>query len=196
MLEIFYPLIRARKLSIEASLMDVGELIGWGSALLLLPTFGIQTLRQWEARHEPAAGASLWFFILAFAGTGGQVIYSWMVGNRVYFALNACLVVTNGIGLAVAIHRWRVGQPAETQLFRRFDPTFNKARETLQFKPLKHLPPNSRAGSNDRAFTGGFRLWNDGGPILTLAPSFRHNAGQPVPSIGNKFAFPSALRVR
>jgi hypothetical protein len=85
--------------------MDGAEFIGWGSALLLLPTFGIQTLRQWQARHEPAAGSSLWFFVLAFAGTGGQLIYSWMVGNRVYFALNACLVVTNGIGLGVAIHR-------------------------------------------------------------------------------------------
>lgn len=88
----------------------LAEVIGWGSALLLLPTFGIQTLRQWQARHEPAPGSSLWFFILAFAGTGGQVVFSWMVGNRVYFALNACLVVTNGIGLFVAIHRWLVGR--------------------------------------------------------------------------------------
>ena len=31
----------------------LAEVIGWGSALLLLPTFGIQTLRQWQARHEP-----------------------------------------------------------------------------------------------------------------------------------------------
>jgi hypothetical protein len=114
MRETFYSLNSARKLSIEASVMDIGELIGWNSALLLLPTFGIQTLRQWQARHEPAAGSSLWFFILAFAGTGGQVIYSAMVGNRVYFALNACLVVTNGIGLAVAIHRWQVGRSRQS----------------------------------------------------------------------------------
>jgi hypothetical protein len=114
MRETFYSLNSARKLSIEASVMDIGELIGWSSALLLLPTFGIQTLRQWQARHEPAAGSSLWFFILAFAGTGGQVIYSAMVGNRVYFALNACLVVTNGIGLAVAIHRWQVGRSRQS----------------------------------------------------------------------------------
>jgi hypothetical protein len=88
----------------------LAEVIGWSSALLLLPTFGIQTLRQWQARHEPAPGSSLWFFILAFLGTGGQVVFSWMVGNRVYFALNACLVITNGIGLFVAIHRWLVGR--------------------------------------------------------------------------------------
>ena len=26
---------------------------------------------------------------------------------------------------------------------------------------LKHLPPNTRAGDNDNAFTGGFRLWQE-----------------------------------
>lgn len=90
--------------------MYTSEVIGWTSAILLVPTFGIQTFRQWQARHEPAMGSSLWFFILAFSGTGGQVVYSWMVGNRVYLALNACLVVTNGIGLAVAIHRWLIAR--------------------------------------------------------------------------------------
>jgi uncharacterized protein with PQ loop repeat len=96
--------------------MIFDELIGWGSAILLLPTFGIQTLRQWEARHEPAPASSLWFFVLAFFGTGGQVIYSWLVGNRVYLVLNACLVVTNGIGLAVAIHRWLVGRSRKDEV--------------------------------------------------------------------------------
>ena len=44
-------------------------------------------------------------------------------------------------------------------------------------KKLKHLPPNTRAGDNDNAFTGGFRLWEEGGPIHT---SFvlTHGAGQ------------------
>jgi polyphosphate glucokinase len=32
-------------------------------------------------------------------------------------------------------------------------------------KALEHLPPNTRAGDNDNAFTGGFRLWEQGGPI-------------------------------
>jgi hypothetical protein len=81
------------------------ELIGWGSALVLLPTFAIQTYKQWRGRHEPSPASALWFFILAFVGVSGQVVYSWMVGNWVYFALNACLVVTNGLGLGIAIHR-------------------------------------------------------------------------------------------
>jgi polyphosphate glucokinase len=32
-------------------------------------------------------------------------------------------------------------------------------------KELKELPPNTRAGDNNNAFTGGFRLWEKGGPV-------------------------------
>jgi fumarate reductase subunit C len=82
------------------------EIIGWGSALVLLPTFGLQAYKQWANRHEHATASTLWFFILALVGVTGQVVYSWMLGNWVYFVLNACLVVTNTLGLALAIHRW------------------------------------------------------------------------------------------
>jgi fumarate reductase subunit C len=81
------------------------EIIGWGSAFVLLPTFGLQAYRQWRDRHHHASAETLWFFILALVGVTGQVAYSWMLGNWVYFVLNACLVVTNTLGLALAIHR-------------------------------------------------------------------------------------------
>ena len=32
-------------------------------------------------------------------------------------------------------------------------------------RELKALPPHCRAGSNDNAFTGGFRLWQKGSPV-------------------------------
>jgi hypothetical protein len=85
------------------------DAIGWGSAVVLLPTFGVQVYKQWRSRDEPAPASSLWFFALALVGTGGQAIYSWLVGNAVYLALNAVLVVTNGIGLAIDLRRWRFG---------------------------------------------------------------------------------------
>jgi hypothetical protein len=91
------------------------EIIGWGSALVLLPTFGIQTYKQWQSRHDPAPASSLWFFILALIGTGGQVVYSWMVGNMVYLALNACLVVNNTVGLGIAIHRFSKSRARTTE---------------------------------------------------------------------------------
>ena len=81
------------------------EIIGWGSAFVLIPTFGLQTYKQWQNRHEHASSSTLWFFILALIGVVGQVAYSWMLGNWVYFVLNACLVITNALGLIMAIHR-------------------------------------------------------------------------------------------
>jgi hypothetical protein len=81
------------------------EIIGWGSAFVLLPTFGLQAYKQWQERHQHAPASTLWFFILALVGVAGQVAYSWMLGNWVYFVLNACLVVTNTLGLVLAIHR-------------------------------------------------------------------------------------------
>jgi hypothetical protein len=81
------------------------EIIGWGSAFVLLPTFGLQAYKQWQNRHEHAPASTLWFFILALVGVSGQVAYSWMLGNWVYFVLNAFLVVTNSLGLALAIRR-------------------------------------------------------------------------------------------
>jgi hypothetical protein len=81
------------------------EIIGWGSAVILLPRFGIQAYQQWQNRHEHAQASALWFFVLALVGVAGQVVYSWMLGNWVYFVLNACLVVTNSLGLALVLHR-------------------------------------------------------------------------------------------
>ncbi len=46
-------------------------------------------------------------------------------------------------------------------------------------KKLKEMPPHARAGSNDNAFAGGFRLWTDEDSI----PSGSHpscNAGRPT----------------
>ena len=87
------------------------ELIGWGMPMVLIPTFGLQTYKQWQNRHEHATASTLWFFILALVGVAGQVVYSWMLGNWVYFLLNACLVVTNSLGLAMAIHRRGIHDP-------------------------------------------------------------------------------------
>jgi|GEM_PF-5470806 len=90
------------------------ELIGWGSALILLPAFGLQTYRQWKNRHEPVNPSALWFFVLVLIGTGGQVVYSWMVRNWVYLALNSALVINNVIGLGIAIRRWKGDGPVGT----------------------------------------------------------------------------------
>jgi MtN3 and saliva related transmembrane protein len=81
------------------------EIIGWGSAIISLPTFGMQAYKQWQNRHEQAPASALWFFILALIGNVGQIVYSWMLGNWVFFTVNACLIITNSLGLAIAIYR-------------------------------------------------------------------------------------------
>ena len=52
------------------------EWIGWGSALIGLPTFGMQTYWQWQGRRQQVPPTSLWFFALALIGTLGQLVYS------------------------------------------------------------------------------------------------------------------------
>jgi MtN3 and saliva related transmembrane protein len=91
------------------------EIIGWGSALILLPAFGLETYRQWKNRHEPVNFSTLWFFVLVLIGTAGQVVYSWLVGNWVYLALNSALVINNSIGLAIAMVRWRAGESVDSR---------------------------------------------------------------------------------
>ena len=83
------------------------EIIGWGSAAIVIPTFGLQVYKQWKKRNGRLPPTTIWFFILALAGACGQIVYSWMLGNWVYFSVNACLVVTDSLGLALAMRgRW------------------------------------------------------------------------------------------
>ena len=49
------------------------EIISWGSAFILIPTFGLQVYKQWQSRHEHASALTLWFFVLALTGCLGQV---------------------------------------------------------------------------------------------------------------------------
>src|SRR3954469_20925869 len=78
---------------------EMTELIGWGSAAITLPTFGLQTYKQWRGRHEEVPASTVWFFILAMLGSSGQVVYSWLLDNWVFLAVNVCLIANNLVGL-------------------------------------------------------------------------------------------------
>ncbi len=95
------------------------EIIGWGSAMIVIPTFGLQVYKQWQKRNDDVPPTTLWFFILALVGAAGQIAYSWMLGNWVYFVVNVCLVITDALGLALALRgRWvssSRSQPARTE---------------------------------------------------------------------------------
>jgi MtN3 and saliva related transmembrane protein len=57
------------------------EIVGWTSAFVVVPTFGLQAYKQWKERHQYAPATTLWLFILALLGCIGQITYSWMLGN-------------------------------------------------------------------------------------------------------------------
>ena len=65
-------------------------------------------LQAVERRHEEVPASTLWFFILAILGSGGQVIYSWLLDNWVFLIVNVCLIANNLLGLGILAYRWRV----------------------------------------------------------------------------------------
>ncbi|MGC8642165.1 MAG: hypothetical protein ACP5XB_20060 [Isosphaeraceae bacterium] len=93
----------------------MAELIGWASALVIIPTFGLQVYRQWERRNQQATALTIWFFVLALVGASGQIIYSWMLENWVYLFINICLVLTDTIGLGLALHGCWVDRPGGSE---------------------------------------------------------------------------------
>lgn len=88
------------------------HVVGWISSLLLLVTFGSQTYREWKGEKDKSEKYTLVFFIAAIAGTAGNLIYSLLVKNWVFTALNAALVVNNAAGLWIALRHRKQAQQA------------------------------------------------------------------------------------
>jgi uncharacterized protein with PQ loop repeat len=72
------------------------ELIGWSAAAILLATIGRQVFTQW--RDRTTAGVSHWLFIGQLCASVGFVIYSWLLGDWVFVATNAAMLVTALVG--------------------------------------------------------------------------------------------------
>ena len=72
------------------------ELIGWSAATILLLTIGRQVFTEW--RDRSTRGLSRWLFVGQLAASSGFVVYSWLLGNRVFVATNLLMLATAGIG--------------------------------------------------------------------------------------------------
>jgi MtN3 and saliva related transmembrane protein len=81
------------------------ELIGWVSAGILLATIARQVYAQWRA--GTTAGLSKWLFIGQCAASVGFVVYSWLLGNWVFVATNAALLLTALLGQAIYLRNRR-----------------------------------------------------------------------------------------
>lgn len=87
------------------------EAVGWMSSLILVMTIGKQVHRQWSS--GTSEGVSKWLFLGQLAASGGFLVYSIHVGNWVFVATNAVLLVAAMLGLGILlIHRRREARKA------------------------------------------------------------------------------------
>ena len=72
--------------------MQAEDWLGWGASAILLATLLRQVFVQWRERRTD--GVSSWLFIGQISASVGFVIYSWLVGNRVFVVTNTALLLT------------------------------------------------------------------------------------------------------
>lgn len=80
----------------------VAEFLGWVSSLVLLTTLAQQVRTQW--RSGESRGVSLWLFAGQIAASCGFALYSYLLGNWVFFSTNLLLVGNACVGQWVT---WR-----------------------------------------------------------------------------------------
>lgn len=86
------------------------EVVGWVSSAILVLTIGKQIYKQYK--EGSSEGVSKWLFIGQMAASFGFTAYSWLVGNWVFVATNAIMLLNGLIGLTIVRHhrRHRKGQ--------------------------------------------------------------------------------------
>jgi MtN3 and saliva related transmembrane protein len=83
------------------------EVVGWISAVILAMTLSRQVYSQW--RSGKSEGVSHWLFIGQCAASVGFVIYSYLVENWVFVAVNAFILMTAVVGQFVYLRNRRGG---------------------------------------------------------------------------------------
>jgi uncharacterized protein with PQ loop repeat len=81
------------------------EAVGWISSCILVLTIGKQVFKQWK--EGSSEGVSKWLFVGQMAASLGFTIYSWLVGNWVFVATNAVMLLNGVAGLLIVLHHRR-----------------------------------------------------------------------------------------
>jgi MtN3 and saliva related transmembrane protein len=76
--------------------MQPVDWLGWAASAVLLATLGRQVYVQW--RERSTQGLSSWLFVGQLTASLGFAVYSWLIGNWVFVATNAMLLVTALLG--------------------------------------------------------------------------------------------------
>ena len=85
--------------------MTAVDALGWTSSAILVATISKQVWRQWTA--GTSEGVSKWLFIGQIAASIGFTIYSVLVGNPIFIATNALMLIAAFIGLTLLFHHRR-----------------------------------------------------------------------------------------
>ncbi len=75
------------------------DIIGWAASAVLLATLCRQIHTQ--SRDKDAKGVSHWLFAGQIAASIGFIVYSAMVGNRVFIVTNSLILLTAVVGQVV-----------------------------------------------------------------------------------------------
>ena len=81
------------------------EVLGWVSSFILVLTIAKQVYKQWK--EGSSEGVSKWLFIGQISASLGFTIYSWLVGNWVFVATNAVMLLNGLAGLLIVLHHRR-----------------------------------------------------------------------------------------
>ena len=82
------------------------QAVGWASSAVLVLTLAAQVRRQWS--EGTSRGVSPWLFVGQLAASAGFLAYSLSLGEPVFVATNALLLVAALAGLAILLrHRKR-----------------------------------------------------------------------------------------
>ncbi len=80
----------------------MSEAIGWISSAILVATIGKQVYKQYK--EGSSEGVSKWLFVGQMLASFGFTIYSWLVGNWVFVATNAIMLLNGFAGLMIVRH--------------------------------------------------------------------------------------------
>ena len=85
------------------------EYVGWFGAFALVVTIGAQVLKQF--RSGTSEGVSAWLFVGQILGAGSFLAYAISVGDRVFIAAQATLLMLSIAGMWIfVLHRRRAGR--------------------------------------------------------------------------------------
>ena len=92
--------------------LTLTDAVGWAASLILIATLVRQVYVQ--CRERSTEGVSSWLFVGQLAASIGFIIYSVLVGNRVFVFTNCVILLTAVAGQLIYRHNARLEARGKT----------------------------------------------------------------------------------